>query len=183
MRTKSGRFLRRLTGASEQGVCLGDGRGHGTPGRICRVENLQVDDGRDLDESHEDGTRTDENPPRRPPVVGTTSISRQLSPHAEPPCTGPVPANGRYPPSVRHVARIATVLDGTCDTSTGGAVDGRAVGNARSGTPSGAGMTALIRWPRSPPAARSRTRKFGHRDRPPTGGRNGTSRTPSRRSG
>ena len=60
MRTKERQIPPSPHRASDQGVCVGDGRGYRTPGRTCWFEHLQVEVGPDLDESRQDGTRTDD---------------------------------------------------------------------------------------------------------------------------
>jgi hypothetical protein len=114
-------------------------------------------------------------PTPRPPVVGTTSISRQLSPHAEPPGTGAGPGE-REVPAVRSLRRSHRHRPRWNVRHVNGG-RGRRTGcreRAFAGTPSGAGITALIQRGRDRRSARSRTRRIGHGRRAAGSSSNGT---------
>ena len=94
--------------------------GTAPPGRTGRVENLQVGGGRDLDESHEDGTRTaDSTPPPTARVVGRHYVdqfaavpARRAARHRG------GSANRRCTPSVATSITPLRTSMGTCGPST-----------------------------------------------------------------
>jgi hypothetical protein len=141
--------------------------GTAPPGRTSRVENLQVDDGRDLDESHEDGTRTDDNTHPRPPVVGPRQSVASCPRTPSRPAPGRVPANGR---SRRPFATSIASPPSSMERATRQRGRGRRTGcreRAFTGTPLGAGITTLPGRLCGSQAARSRTRNSAsRRDRP-----------------